>query len=1140
MIRKRLAAVPAFLVCLSAAAAGERGLVGHWDFREGRGLTLHDRSGYQNHGRILGPIWVTSGQDHVLQFDGLDDYVDCGNGPGLDIRGPMTLAAWVRPVSVPAKEPGIVGKHFQSYALTLYRGGCWWYISSGGNNLSVPLRSGRWHHLLGTFDGQTMNLYLNGVRRARGKSKYQTVRSGKNFLMGRIVPDPNAQHAADQARGHFQGMLDEVKVYNRALSLREVVAEYNRCAEAKARPPCDASCFDRFRLKTYPYFQRKELVVEVDSTGLLPIPHDATVSVDLVRPGGNDPIAGREIQPGQDRPLQEVAFSLEGLSPGQYEVRAGLRGVPGKRIEQRQAFVHREPVVALPAPQQAVVPGLPPDKVPIEYQFRLGPGGGFVVTVKDQSYPVGSSYSFPHGGENRLAAGKDRGQEGEPQWQVASRRLDQTHYEVTAGGKYYSIHRRITLYPNRILVDDAVTNHSPEILGIILGNSVDTTGKPVASVEMADNFTLFISGPDHGLGLVALDDVYQLQQRTWYRGRMAAMSTDRFGLDRGASYTIQWAVYPTGTGDLYDFINAFRQVEGLNRTVEGAFCLVGDGEGLVGPEHRRRAPRPAVVAAKGAKYVSFFYLIAPADDPGMSLEGIEFTQYPKESALLKSTIAETHRLNPGVKAMFHVAHGLYATNQPQKLFPDSRVIDSAGNQVLYGSNSASYYCRYFSRERFDQGHRWWIFYPTPDNSFGKALLEATDYMLDYIGTSGMYADGFVSGYAGSGYTYDTWDGHSVEIDPATKTVKRKMGNVTYMALPVLKAVAGKVAARGGVVITNGRPGPRSLWKQNYITTCETSGGDQLPICRLYVGPAVTAFGDPRRIKTRRDLYHDVLAKLDWGALYFYYGDKDFSVQEEMLVRHMYPFTLEELHAGWIKGKQRIITRVPGVYGWRGRKQLHRVYRSDARGGLVPNTDFSTADACEVRTELKLAKLESAVVESIPAVLETTHPVNVLVGQYDAGGLELRLHGKGKVRLALTTGEFPIQPGKTYVVSCGTPNTVKADADRTLAAEVDLDGETTLTILLPQRLSERTTANSASLQTSCGIATPTFLPTRWQGLSQRNVTAARIQCGRGVVLEKCMAYPPSEAGPGSRYSADRDLAKILGSPCQNPSIPLSWR
>jgi hypothetical protein len=194
-----------------------------------------------------------------------------------------------------------------------------------------------------------------------------------------------------------------------------------------------------------------------------------------------------------------------------------------------------------------------------------------------------------------------------------------------------------------------------------------------------------------------------------------------------------------------------------------------------------------------------------------------------------------------------------------------------------------------------------------ENSFGKAMLNAIDFMLEEIGTSGMYADGFVSGYA-RGYTYNAWDGHSGQIDPKTRAVQRKMANVTLMALPVLKAVCRKVAAKGGVVITNGQAGPRSLWKEHYFTTCETSGGDQLPISRLHVGPTVTAFGDPQRIKTRRDPYRDILAKLNGGALYFYYDDKDYAVEERMLARHMYPFTLEELHAGWTKGKERIITR----------------------------------------------------------------------------------------------------------------------------------------------------------------------------------------------------------------------------------------
>ncbi len=1032
------------LLCSDFVFAQQDGLVAWWDFDGGEGLVLRDSSGNANHGKICGAKWVECGTGYALQFDGVDDYVDCGNGTSLDIRGPVTLAAWVRPATDTVKEPGIVGKYFHSYALTLYRGGCWWYISSGGNNVSAPLKSGQWHHVLGTFDGETMKLYVNGRQSRAKKSKFKSVNSGKNFLMGRIVPDPTAPDAASQARGHFEGLLDEVKVYNRALSLQEAISEYNRDAIEKGLATQDTSWFGRFRLKHYHYPEKEELVVEVDYLGLLPIADGSKLFVDLIRSDGSEPLSRQEIAPDSERPTAEVAFSLKGLAPDKYHVRALLKCGEAEDADDRLAFTIPAPRRELLAPNQTVVPALSPPKPPVEYELDLAAGGGFSVGINGRMYPVQSSYSFPHGGENRLTVENAADRKGEPAWRVHTRKLDDANYQVTAGGEYYSIDRRIARKASHILIRDKITNNSSDVLGIILSNHVDTRGQPVSSVEMPKNFTFYISADDHGLGVMGLDDVYQLQQDTWYRGGVAAMVTDKFGLDRGASYTVEWAVYPTATGDYFEFVNALRKVEGINRTVEGAFGLVGDGEGLVTAETRRIPTSPKEVQAEGLKYVSFFYLIAPADDPGMSLEGIEFTEYPKESALLKKTIAETHRLNPGIKVMFHIAHGLYATNKPETIFPDSRVIDAKGNQVMYGPNSASYYCRYFSRERFDQGHRWWIFYPTMENSFGKAMLDAIDYMLDEIGTSGMYADGFVSGYA-RGYTYNTWDGHSVEIDPATRIVKRKMANVTLLALPVLKAVARKVAAKGGIVITNGQPGPRSLWKENYFTTCETSGGDRFPISRLHVGPTVTAFGDPRRINSRRDLYRDILAKLDWGALYFYYGDKDYAVNERMLVRHMYPFTLEELHAGWTKGKERIITRKPGVYGWHGDRHLHKVYRSDARGILVPNEDFSTAAAEGVRTELRLAEWESAVVERIPVRLLTASPVNVLVKGYNSNGFRVLLNGKGSVRVILANGDFRVEDGKNYLVAQEPSTPVRVLAERTLVVPLELDGETLVRI-----------------------------------------------------------------------------------------------
>ena len=165
------------------------------------------------------------------------------------------------------------------------------------------------------------------------------------------------------------------------------------------------------------------------------------------------------------------------------------------------------------------------------------------------------------------------------------------------------------------------------------------------------------------------------------------------------------------------------------------------------------------------------------------------------------------------------------------------------------------------------------------------------------------------------------------------------------------------------------------------------------------------------------------------------------MEEKMLIRHIYPFTLEELHAGWTKGSERIVTKVSGVYGWKGDRRMHKVYRSDSRGILVSNFDFSTADAGGVRTELRLGELESAVVERIPIELSADGPVNFLVKEYGADGLSLVLNGQGNGRLTLRSGALAIEEGGAYLIVTGKAAPVRLTARSTLIVPLAVDGKT---------------------------------------------------------------------------------------------------
>ena len=978
------------LFAAAGVSAGE-GPVAHWDFNEGRGSVLHDRSGNENHGTIHGARWVPSGVGSALRFDGEDDYVDCGNGPGLDITGPITLMAWIQPTEANRGEPGIVGKFFESYAITYY-GEAFWYISSGGNNLSVPTHIGSWVHVAGTFDGTTMWIYLNGVERRTKPSKFPSVEHGKNFLMGCVVGDPENMDVNLQKTAFFPGLIDDVRVYDRALSESEIIRCYNEEAAGKGNEPFDENRLGRFTLEPFFYPDRERAVLSVNFHWVRELLEGATMAAELARPG-DQPLQIRALDSEDARHEAEAEFSLAGLEPGAYELRAVLRA--GDETVTRAAVPFEYPLPPQPpvvAPAVARTPPLPAPVTPPAYGVELRAGGGFVVTVAGHAFPVESSYSYPHGGDNRLSAGAADTQ-GEAEWRVSTNRAAAGLYGVTAAGRFYEITRRIALEPSRIVVRDTIRNRGEEVVGIIVDNHLNTRALKDAKVTNMTNPTIFVGAGQVGVGLIALDDLYQLQQESSSTDGRAGVRTAHFGLDVSASYTLEWAVYPTASADYYDFINQVRRDEGISGRVDGAMAFVG----------RRDPPSPDFVDLRNLAYFSIGCLGKPADDPTVSLEGWEFMEYPKEVALIKDTWARTKALFPRAAVMFHVAHSLYATGTPEQLWPDSRAIDTNGRQFHYGPDTLEYHGRYFSKDRFDEGWRWWIYYPTESNSFGKAMIEATEFMMKDMDADGMWADGFISGYVKGGYSYDRWDGHSVTIDPETKLVTRKKTCVPYVALPVLKQVVRIIRDNGGVVLTNGHPGPRSLWREHMITCSETGGGDARPVGGLHLGRTLCPLGNPYTIKNGRDVYRDILSKLELGALYFWYGNHQ-ALRHNTLVEHMYPITFESIHRGTVRGMERIVTKISGVYGWPGDRALHQVFLYDARGALTRSRFLTTVDASSVRTELRLGEDQSAAVVRVPLARESASPVNVNVEDWSPQTVRLALHGTGSIRVyGLTDG-----------------------------------------------------------------------------------------------------------------------------------------
>ncbi len=1176
--------VPLVIVGLSliiaGAACAQDGLVAHWTCDEGQGEVLADKSGNDNQGTIHGAKWVRSGDGYALQFDGADDYVDCGSGPSLDITGPLTVQLWAQPTAANRGEPGIAGKFFESYALTYYGNG-YFYISSGGNNVSGPLEINTWSHIVGTFDGGTMRFYVNGIEVTTKPSRFDTVKQGGRFTIGCIIGDAAAADPNLRNTAFFPGLVDDVRVHNRALSQREVLECYNEGAEGKGLAPFDTSLFGRLILDPFFYPDEREVVVSVNSRWVQPVPRHAAVVLELAEAGATEALQTQTVNASAVPYEDEVTYSLADLPHGEYEVRGFVRQMKGiieaediarkseqvntqqsdwleGKVDLRGGWVEydvdlpageyhlavlaarirdaggirctvdgKEPVEAslngteggtaavweraewerigrytltggphtlrveampvtgqdgkqygfytyidafaleptteqlttleeaqsirftwppppappVPSQQRQTVGALPPAATPPAYQATIAPGGGIEVTVAGKRFRIESSYSYPNGGFNRLTATDQPDTAGEAGWRISLPERADTRRSVNGAGSFYNIERHIELEPTRVLVRDTIRNITDDVLGVMLSNSINLQGVDGASVTQMSNPTIFAAQGEAGVGLIALDDLYQLQLTTAYSDGLAEVRDDHFGLDAGASYTVEWAIYPTAApvagqaADYYDFINQVRRDEGLSgSTVEGGFAWMPFSG----------VPEREYAELRNARYFSTGTPWRPVDDPQVSIEGIEFMEHPQECARIKAQFEQVKREYPGARVMIHVAHGLYCTNRPEELFPDSRALHPNGSQLDYGGGNEDYYANYWSRERFADGWRWWIFYPTPENSFGRAMLKAMEYMMDEMGATAMWADGYISGYVRGEYTYDRWDGHSVTIDPQTKLVTQKKCLAPYAALPVLRDTIRLIADRGGVLITNGSPGPRSLWREQYLTSNETGGGDARPIGGLHLGRSVTPLGNPSALKTERDIYRDILNKLDFGALYWWYGERGL-LTHKTLVEHMYPITFESIHEGTVRGRERIVTKRSGVYGWPEDRSLHAVYLYDARGALTGHAFLTTVDAAGVRTQVDLDAEQSAAIVKVPITLTSETPVNVRVLQYDADGMHLELNGTGAVTITIGDGDYAVGAETRHAVTVNGKPVDAVMEGGALGIKIELDGQCALRV-----------------------------------------------------------------------------------------------
>jgi hypothetical protein len=226
----------------SATTAEVTGRAAHWKLDENTGLSTADSSGNGNTGALQnGPTWVTGRIGSALSFDGSptggDDAVNAGSGASVRNLGPMTVAAWIKVATV--GELGNPGRIVHKATGTAPVNG-WQFVTQGTNQLGFAVdfttndlvrvsaanvySLSAWHHVVVTWDGtaaaNNVVMYVNGT----AVGSYETTTDA----LGSRVSDQSANiYLGNEPTNHdrtLDGALDDVRVYNRVLSLGEIRA----------------------------------------------------------------------------------------------------------------------------------------------------------------------------------------------------------------------------------------------------------------------------------------------------------------------------------------------------------------------------------------------------------------------------------------------------------------------------------------------------------------------------------------------------------------------------------------------------------------------------------------------------------------------------------------------------------------------------------------------------------------------------------------------------------------------------------------------------------------------------------------------------------------------------------------------------
>ena len=543
--------------------------------------------------------------------------------------------------------------------------------------------------------------------------------------------------------------------------------------------------------------------------------------------------------------------------------------------------------------------------------IKLNSDGTLQIATSKNLLVVQSSFSLRGGGQNQFG-----GASKEAEWKPVVQKSGNRQWQITAAGKYFQLTREISQVDGRITVADTFHNLTNDDIGIIFSNNFNLADHPginyariggkrgqgINNVNSRENPTLFFPLKNSSLTMVAEDDVYRNQASFYFdtQSQTSGIRDNMFALAPHASYTVKWSIYTLPDEKYFSMVNRVRRDWGSNITLQGPVYFTNyHSIAAMTVEQIKK-----LVDNLNAKYICFWQVTTPDklpqwDDKQVVAmgEGILHPDMKQEMELVKEATGKLHAADPNVKVSLYT-HSFFVA--PEKAdnpkYKDSWVTNAAGERSPSVYSSAQYY-------------PYRTVFPTDKNSYGKAYHQVIDYLLNDVKLDWVYWDEsngpgvtVEKGDKMESYlTYNTWDGHSAKINPQTGMIEQKCGILTLLSGDYMHGIMKQVKDHGGYVLFNGAGTVKSrLESPSFVES-------QWDITRLYSThlntPLAYGLGDPSMADLRR--------RLDFGTVYA----RTALDYKSDIVKRFYPFTPMELHEGWVKGKERIITDRSGTFGW---------------------------------------------------------------------------------------------------------------------------------------------------------------------------------------------------------------------------------